>query len=75
MDTDDGTFLNYFGDKHQNLLIQNCDENLGLQYSSLGVEQIFTDISDGSSWTMDGMPILLNGPLVPEGTLHFCFIL
>lgn len=67
MDTDDNTFLNYFGDKPQSFLIQNSDETLGLQYSSLGVEQIFTDINDGSSWTIDGMPILMNGSLLPEG--------
>lgn len=68
MYTDDSPYLNYLSDKPQSFLLQNGEETLGVQYSSLNVEQIFTDIGDGTSaWTIDGLPILMNGSLIPEG--------
>lgn len=68
MDSDDISYLSYLNDKPQNLLLQSSEEGLGIHYSALNVEPMFTDITDGtSSWAIDGLPILMNSSCVSEG--------
>lgn len=68
MDVSEEPYLNFFNDKTQSFLLSNNDEALGTQYSSLNVEPMFTEIADnGTTWAIDGLPILMNGSLISDG--------
>lgn len=75
MDTgDDLTYLNYLRDKNDTFLLQSTDEALGVQDPTLNGQTFFGEIDDGPRiWTIDGLPVLLNGSVRPEGNLFIVF--
>lgn len=66
MESTDYSYLD-LNDKLQNYVIQNNEENFGLQYhNGLNVEPIFAEVdcSDGTTWTQYELPVLMNGSLM-----------
>lgn len=66
MEGGDYSYLD-LNDKLQNYVVQNNEENFGLQqyHNGLNVEPIFAEVdcTDGT-WTQYELPILMNGSLI-----------
>ncbi|XP_022903654.2 zinc finger protein 260-like [Onthophagus taurus] len=68
--TDDITYLNYLREKPSitsSFLLQSNDIALGVQDPTLNCETIFEEFDAGThAWTIDGLPIFLDGSVITE---------
>lgn len=68
--TDDLTYLNYISDKSDTFLLQSTDQALGVQDPTLNGQTFFGELDEGARiWTIDSLPVLLNGSVKSNGKL------